>query len=317
MKGATKLTIGGLIAGLLSTINLIPVEALDAKGVANGLANQISFTNGLLSDSAAKEKWFPVLAESPGYKSEAAPEVTLVGRIGGSGGHPVGHPEQMQWFYSVRIDHPWIPVENLHQHQKAFLDLCASAPSSMTNQAKVLVRAKIVAAPRLMGRPLALIGSIRSVGEDDLDWQSPWPLNIVLLPDPRQVSIESIIACQATGPAITALEYSGVYHSRQPFKVLEVFHGGGEAGQILDLRYSFVSNIGGEITNGQKVIWMLYTNDYSTNAYGAVSDTPNNRIAVKDLAKRILKSGSRENTARSNQQSAPQQVAPDESQHND
>ncbi len=239
---------------------------------------------------ATDERWLPVQSESSEYKDAAGQEMVLIGRIGAGGAYPVGEPEKMQWSYTVQVDRPWMAIADLREYQKPFGDLRGDKSPGEFNQTKILMKSKIVPNRFAYGRPMLMVGWIRLLRPEDHDWQSPWPMNLALLPDAREAPIGCIVACQAVGSADTQLGFSGVYHGRQKVKVLEVFYGDAQPGQELNLGYSYVKGVGGDIPEGQKVIWVIVTrDDRGKFGCGALPDTPNNRIAAQELAKRLNK----------------------------
>ena len=239
-------------------------------------------------DIGTEDGWIPVLAESPEYQDLAGAELLLVGRVGGHGAYPVGHPEQAQYTYTIQMDTPWLPVADLEDCQGAFDRLRGERSPPELFRTAVLTKAKLKH-DRSRGRmPVVVVGWMRNVQNDDEEWDCPWLANLPLLPDKREVfSIPLIAACEATTEADSALGFSGVHHARQDFKVLTVFHGDATSGQRMTISYSYGEGRGRDVAQGERVIWVMSDEQFGIRGYAAVPDTPYHRKEAQDLAARV------------------------------
>ena len=252
------------------------------------LAPAKKLKNDVTSSEARPEKWIEVQVQSPKYKEAVESEVVLIGRIAVSGCRAASEPvENTQWSAHVQMgNHPWLAVDNLSDYQKSFNLLRGNRVLRNLEQAEVLIKGKLTKDPSGGGRPLVMVGWMRELLPDDRDWIMPWQVNLPLLPLTKDKdAISHIISCQAIEEANSQLGFSAVHHASQTFKIRETLYGQEIADKKCNLNYSYLTGRGRDLKNGESVIWILTkTNDGNIWGYGAIPDTPNNRLKALELA---------------------------------
>lgn len=156
------------------------------------------------------------------------------------------------------------------------------------NGVALLLKAKL-RRDRSRGKwPVVVVGWMREIRSNEEEWALPWLANLPLLPPEREpFSVLAVVACEATTTAESRLGYSGLYHARQHFRVLTVFHGAAEPNQRLAISYSYLETKGRDVAQGEQVIWVLTGNQKRMQGYAAVPDTAYHRQEARDLAARL------------------------------
>lgn len=237
------------------------------------------------------EKWIEVQSQSSKYKEVSEPEIVLIGRIALSGGRATSEPvENTQWSAYIQMEnHPWLPVGDLRDYQQSFNLLRGNRTLQDLSQVEVLIKGKLTKDPSQGNRPVVMIGCMRELLPDDNDWNMPWQINLPLLPLMKDIdTISHIVSCQAIEEANSQLGPSAVHHASQTFKTLETLYGQEMTDKKFTLYYSYVTGHGRDLKNGESVIWiMMKTIDGKLMGYGAIPDTPNNRLKVLNLTNRL------------------------------
>lgn len=245
------------------------------------------------SYEARSEKWIEVQAQSLKYKEAAKPEIIMIGRISIRGGRAASEPvENTQWSAHIQMgNHPWLPVDDLSDYKQSFNLLRGKRKLQDINQVEVLIKGKLTEGPSQRNWPVVMVGWMRELLPEDNDWNMPWQINLPLLPLTKDKdTISHIVSCQASAEANSQLDPSGVHHASQTFKILETLYGQEITDKKCNLHYSYVTGHGRDLKNGERIIWILTkSNTDELIGYGAIPDTPNNRLKALELTNRLKK----------------------------
>ena len=237
------------------------------------------------------DRWIEVQASSPEYGELAGQDLVLIAKVSITGARPAGTPdEETQWFACIQVgNHPWVQVDNLSDYQTSFHSLRGERTLQELNQVAVLIKCKLKHERAEGQSPVLIVGWMRELLASDPDWSMPWQINFSLLPLVNdKIAISHIVACQATSDADSQLGYSGVHHANQTFRILESFYGEKITNKNVVVHYSYVTEHGRDLKKDERVIWILTNrNNHNLSGYGAIPDTPNNRLIALELTKRL------------------------------